>query len=86
MFTCKSNIRLDNLWSCFHVYTCINKWAGNLTRIKAKLRTDEVYKPKTNLVNLLSVSDPSNFVSIEVNAEESVLRSQDHPVPVDEAG
>ena len=43
-------------------------------------------KPKTNLMNLLSVSDPSDFVSIEVNAEESVLRAQDHPVPVDEAG
>ena len=37
-------------------------------------------------MNLLSVSDPSDFVSIEVNAEESVLRAQDHPVPVDEAG
>ena len=37
-------------------------------------------------MNLLSVSDPSDFVSVEVDAEESVLRSQDHPVAVDEAG
>ena len=36
-------------------------------------------------MNFLSVSDPSNFVPVEVDAEEAVLRAKDHSIAIDEA-
>jgi len=37
------------------------------------------------LMNFLSISDPSNFVPVEVDAEEAVLRAEDHSIAIDEA-
>ncbi len=41
---------------------------------------------ETDLMNFLSVSNSSDFVSVEIDAEEAVLGAEDHPVLVDEAG